>query len=153
MATAVVFVLLGVLQGTLAARMPAIKDVAGLSNGMFGLALLGMPLGSIAAIQVTGRWIARWGSSSVTVAGVVVLSVATAAPAFATGFFTLLPALILFGIGLGLTDTAMNAHAVTVERGYGRPIMSAFHGYASLGALAGALGGVLSAQLGLSIKV
>jgi hypothetical protein len=47
----------------------------------------------------------------------------------------------------------MNAHAVTVERGYGRPIMSAFHGYASLGALAGALGGVLSAQLGLSIKV
>jgi hypothetical protein len=35
-ATSVVFVLLGALQGTLAARMPAIKDGADLSNGMLG---------------------------------------------------------------------------------------------------------------------
>ena len=152
-ATSVVFVLLGVLQGTLAARMPAIKDGADLSNGTLGLALLGMPLGSLAAIQVTGRLIARWGSSPVTFAGLLVLCVATAGPSFATGFATLLPALILFGIGLGLTDTAMNAQAVTVERGYGRPIMSSFHGYASLGALAGAVGGAVGAHLGVSIQV
>ncbi len=137
-ATLVRIRLLGVLQGMLAARMPAIKDGADLPNGTLGLALLGMPLGSLAAIQVTGRLIARWGSSPVTFAGLLVLCVATAGPSFATGFATLLPALILFGIGLGLTDTAMNAQAVTVERGYGRPIMSSFHGYASLVALAGA---------------
>ena len=47
----------------------------------------------------------------------------------------------------------MNAQAVTVERGYGRPIMSSFHGYASLGALAGALGGAVGAHLGVSIQV
>ena len=73
--------------------MPAIKDGADLSNGTLGLALLGMPLGSLAAIQVTGLLIARWGSSPVTSAGLLVLCVATAGPSFATGFATLLPAL------------------------------------------------------------
>jgi hypothetical protein len=52
-------------------------------------------------------------------------------PAFATRLSTLLPAFIAFGVGMGLTDTAMNAHAVTVEQRYARPVMSSFHGFAS----------------------
>ena len=152
-ATAVVFGLLGFLQGTLAARMPGIKDHAQLSDGLLGLALLGMPVGSIAVIQATGRWIARWGSSQVMTAGLVVLCAGTALPGFATRLWTLLPAFIVFGVGMGLTDTAMNAHAVTVEQRYARPIMSSFHGFASLGALAGALGGAVTAHAGLGIDV
>jgi MFS family permease len=152
-ATAVIFVLLGLAVGVLAARMPAIKSHAGLSNGMLGLALLGMPIGSIASIQVTGRSIARWGSSPLTSLGVVVMCVAVVAPPFATGFPTLLMSLMLFGIGVGFTDTAMNAHAVTVEQGYRRPIMSSFHGFASLGQLVGAVGGALTAHLGISPKI
>jgi len=152
-ATAVTFVLLGLLVGVLAARMPAIKSHAGLSNGMLGLALLGMPIGSIVSIQVTGRSIARWGSSPLTSLGVVVMCVAVVAPPFATGFATLLMSLMLFGIGVGFTDTAMNAHAVTVEQGYRRPIMSSFHGFASLGQLVGAIGGGLTAHLGISPKL
>ena len=152
-ATAVIFVLLGLAVGVLAARMPAIKSHAGLSNGMLGLALLGMPIGSIASIQVTGRSIARWRSSPLTSLGVVVMCVALVAPPFATGFPTLLMSLMLFGIGVGFTDTAMNAHAVTVEQGYRRPIMSSFHGFASLGQLVGAVGGALTAHLGISPKI
>jgi MFS family permease len=152
-ATAVVFVLLGLLVGVLAARMPAIKSHAQLSDGMLGLALLGMPIGSIASIQVTGRAIARWGSSPLTSLGIVVMAVAVVAPPFATGFPTLLMSLMLFGVGVGFTDTAMNAHAVTVEQGYRRPIMSSFHGFASLGQLVGAVGGAFTAHLGISPKV
>lgn len=43
------------MQGTLASRMPALKDNAGLTDGLLGLALLGIPIGSILAVQVTGR--------------------------------------------------------------------------------------------------
>ena len=121
--TAVIFVLLGSMQGTLASRMPALKTNAGLDDGLLGLALLGIPLGSILAVQVTGRWIGRRGSSPVTNVGVVFMCAAVVTPAFATGFVTLLAALIMVGIGIGLTDTAMNTHAVTVEKGYRRPII------------------------------
>jgi MFS family permease len=152
-ATAVVFVILGLLQGTLAARMPAIKAHAHLSDGTLGFALLGLPVGSIAAIQVTGRSIARWGSSPVTLAGVVVLCCSVVAPPFATGLPALLVSLIVFGIGMGLTDTAMNAHAVTVARAYERPIMSSFHGFASLGALVGSAAGGIAAHLDVDPKV
>jgi MFS family permease len=152
--TAVVFVLLGVVQGTLAGRdaeqgqaeQPALKEYAGLTDGLLGLALLGIPAGSILAVQVTGRWIAHRGSSPVTNTSVIIMCLTAVLPAFAPGFTTLLTALVLVGIGIGLTDTAMNAHAVTVEKGYRRPIMSSFHGFASLGALLGALGSLIAAH-------
>jgi MFS family permease len=138
-ATATVFVLLGVVQGTLASRMPALKAHAALSDGLLGLALLGVPLGSILAVQVTGRWMARRGSAPVTVVGAVIMCATAVAPAYATSFGLLAGALVLLGVGIGLTDTAMNAHAVLVEKGHARPIMASFHAFASLGNLVGAV--------------
>ena len=54
----------------------------------------------------------------------IFMCAAVVTPAFAPGLVTLLAALIMVGIGIGLTDTAMNTHAVTVEKGYRRPIRS-----------------------------
>ncbi len=152
-ATGAVFVLLGVVQGTLASRMPAIKAYAGLTDGLLGLALLGVPFGSILAVQVTGRWIARRGSSPVTFAGALIMCAALVPAAYAPGFATLLASLVLLGVGIGLTDTGMNAHAVLVEKTYARPIMSSFHGFASLGNLVGAALGAGAARLALVPQV
>jgi MFS family permease len=152
-ATAVVFLLLGIVLGTVASRMPQLKAQAGVSDGLLGLALLGIPLGSIIAVQVTGRWIARRGSSAVTNAGVILMCVSIAVLAAPIGFVSLLAALTLVGIGIGLTDTGMNTHAVTVERGYRRPIMSSFHGFASLGMLLGTLAGAVAARFDLAPAV
>jgi hypothetical protein len=44
----------------------------------------------------------------------------------------------------------MNTQAVAVERGYGRPILTSFHGVYSLGILAG--GGVAAIVAGASIN-
>lgn len=152
-ATGAVFVLLGVVQGTLASRMPALKAYAGLTDGLLGLALLGVPFGSILAVQVTGRWMARRGSSSVTSVGAVIMCASLVPSAYASGFVALLASLVLLGIGIGLTDTAMNAHAVLVEKTYARPIMSSFHGFASLGNLVGAALGAGAARLVLAPQV
>ncbi len=152
-ATTFVFIVLGVVQGTLGSRMPALKDQTHLTDGLLGLALLGVPVGCILVVQVTGRWIGARGSSHATSVGVVAMCLALAAPAFATGLPTLLLALVLVGLGMGLTDAAMNAHAVTVEQAYERPIMSTFHGFASLGALLGAAAGAFAARLGVGPAV
>lgn len=145
--------LLGVVQGSLAARMPALKAHAGLSDALLGLALLGIPLGSILAVQFTGRWIAHRGSARVTVIGAAVMITTLVSTAWATNFALLTATLVAVGVGVGLTDTAMNAHAVQVERGYRRPIMSSFHGFASLGNLVGAAAGGAAARLAADTRL
>ncbi len=46
-------------------------------------------------------------------------------------------ALLAFGAALGSLDVAMNVHAVEVERGTGRPLMSGFHALFSVGGFMG----------------
>jgi MFS family permease len=47
----------------------------------------------------------------------------------------------------------MNVHGVTVERRYGRPILSGFHAAFSLGGLAGAALGALAAGAGVDVRL
>ena len=54
-----------------------------------------------------------------------------------TGTLTLGLALLIFGLANGAVDVSMNDQAVIVERGYGRPIMSAFHAFWSVGGAVG----------------
>lgn len=75
------------------------------------------------------------------------------APATRAAF--LVPGLVLgavllaFGAGMGAMDCTMNIQAVLVERDAGRPLMSGFHAFYSVGSLAGAVGaaGLLTAGL------
>ncbi|GAB7272376.1 hypothetical protein DZS_37710 [Dickeya ananatis] len=59
-------------------------------------------------------------------------------------------ALLIFGIGVGTTDCAMNVQAILVEKASGKAMMSGFHGFYSIGGIvgAGAMSGMMS--LGLS---
>jgi MFS family permease len=150
-ATALVFIVFGVLVGALYARMPAIKQHAGLSDGTLGIALLGYSMGSLVTIYLAGRLVARWGSALVTIVGLVVAGLSFPFVPFASSLGLLIVVLACAGAGLGLTDTAMNAHAVIVQKRYGRSIMSSFHGCASLGMLIGAGLGAASAHLDLSL--
>jgi predicted MFS family arabinose efflux permease len=63
----------------------------------------------------------------------------------------LVAALAFAGASAGSLDVSMNAQAVTVERGYGRQIMSSFHAAFSLGGLAGAAAGGAAASLGVGV--
>ena len=61
-----VFLVNGVLFGTLAARLPTIKGNLDLSTGELGAALLGIAAGALLAFAVAGFLIARFGSRPVT---------------------------------------------------------------------------------------
>ncbi|MEU0482407.1 MFS transporter, partial [Streptosporangium sp. NPDC006013] len=69
---------------------------------------------------------------------------------YATTLPALIATLFLFGLVNASLDVSMNAHGVEVERAYGRPIMSSFHGMFSIGGLIGAGIGGLFAWLDLS---
>jgi fucose permease len=58
-------------------------------------------------------------------------------PAVPTSFVVLCVVLLVFGAAAGLADMAMNAEGVLIEKMLGRSVMSSFHGFWSVGVLAG----------------
>lgn len=141
------FFLLGMIGAVWVARIPAIKHRLELTDGALGAALLAMPAGLVVVMLVCGRLVDRYGSGRVTRPAGVAFALGLVPLGFVGGLPALVAGLFFFGLVSGLLDVAMNAHAVRVERGYGRPIMTSFHAVYSVGGFAGALFGGLFAWL------
>ncbi len=142
-----VFFTNGVVIGTWVVRIPAIQQRLGLSEGLLGVALLGAAVGALVAMPLVGALVSRFGSRRIVGTTALLLSLSLVLPALAPNLFFLMPALVLTGASNGGLDVSMNAQAVAIEEGYGRPIMSSFHAAWSFGGLAGAaLGGFLASH-------
>lgn len=133
-------------------NIPVVQERTGISHATLGILLLVLGLGGVVGMQIAGFVIARIGSKLVSLAALAVFVVAVNLPVHATGAVFLGIALFVFGLGNGAIDVAMNDQAVIVEREYGRPIMSAFHAFWSIGGAAGALFGAGTQSLGLSLS-
>ena len=149
LAVSVMFLMNGYVVGSWAPKVPILKARLGIDETTLGFLILAFGLGSLALMPVAGGMIAREGSARVMrVAGLlaaVPLLLVTLAPNVGLAAV----ALFLLGGLVGGMDVAMNANAVSVERGMRRAIMSSCHGFWSLGGLIGsATGGVLIATLG-----
>lgn len=133
--TSAVFLVHAAIAGTLAPRIPAIKADLGLGNGELGAALTGFAAGLFAGTRMAAWLVDRFGSRRVVRVGLPLFAVCLVGPGLAGDLITLTLALVPLGITAGLVDVAMNAQAVEVERGFGRPIMSGLHGFWSVGVL------------------
>ncbi len=138
--TRIVFFITGVGSSAWAALVPFAKARANLSDGTLGLLLLCLGIGSIVTMPLSGAFAARFGCRRVMVAAALVVAAALPCLASFSAFASLAAALMAFGAGIGAIDIAMNIHAIIVERGSGRSMMSGFHGLFSLGGIAGAGG-------------
>lgn len=147
------FFLNGFLLASWVVNIPAIEDRTGLSHATLGSLLLLLGLGSFVAMQAGGWAVDRVGSRAVTVTGVGTLAAAAVLPGYALDATTLAVAVLALGVGNGLLDVAMNAHAVTVEERYGRPLMSGFHAFFSIGGAVGAACGALAHALEVPLPV
>lgn len=148
-ATSLVFLAFGVALGTWTARIPAVKHGLGLSDGQLSVGLLAFAAGAITGMQVVGRLVDRHRSAAVMVPAAVAEGVCLILPALAVDMVTLAVALFVFGAVHGSLNIAMNAHAVEVQRAWGKPIMSSFHAVYSVGGFLGAAIGGLLAHAGL----
>ncbi|MEV8638126.1 MFS transporter [Streptosporangium sp. NPDC051023] len=142
------FVLLGTVSGAWAARIPAVKHDLGLGNGQLSYGLLALTTGLIVGMRFAGRLTDRFGSARVVTPAAVATTLAVIPPGYAPTLPLLVAALFLYGVVSASLDVSMNAHGVEVERAYGRPLMSGFHGMYSVGGLLGAGLGGLFAWLG-----
>lgn len=135
----------GLLIGSWAARIPAVRQQADLSNTELGLALLAMALGALASMPLAGWLGERIGSRVVTIAALVGGGASLFLASLASGLGGLAAALVAFGAGFGAMNVSANAQGLALERLYGRSILSSFHASFSAGGLAGAGLGALAA--------
>ena len=136
-ALAVLFVVFGTLDGTWAARLPALKQRLGLDSGKLGLVVFLVSLTATLLLPVAGWLAARRGSRMPTALGLFLAAVGVTGAAFAPSFATIIPAALVIGAGWGIADVSANAHGVALEEQMGRPILSVLHGMWSFGLLAG----------------
>ncbi|HEX3923959.1 MAG TPA: MFS transporter [Streptosporangiaceae bacterium] len=153
LAVAAYFIVLGLADGVWLARIPAVKQHLGLSDGLLGVALLAGPVGLVFVAAFADRVIDRFGSAWPTMAGAVAVSLLPIALGLSGSLAQLMATLLVYGVSGGLMDVAMNSQAVRVERAYRRPLISSFHAYYSFGGLAGALLGGLFAWAGVSLAL
>ncbi|HEU5271815.1 MAG TPA: MFS transporter, partial [Jatrophihabitans sp.] len=151
LATALVFACNGFLWAAWVPHIPEVKARLGLSDAALGLALLGPAIGSMISMTLIGRATTRWGSGRVTTVMAFASYLFIAGPGLAWNLPSLFGALLLWGVVAGGLDVTMNAQAVQVERCYGRPIMSSFHAWWSVGTVTGTVVGSLGAGLGVSL--
>ena len=152
-ATFTAFVAAGFIFGAWAPRIPEIKHRLDLSAASLALALLMPAIASILSMAFAGRLAARLGSARATQLLTVYMLGTGWLPGLAGSLPVLCALMFLWGLGVGSMDVSMNAQAVTVEKAYHRPIMSAFHASWSLGSLGGAVIGTVGAATSFSIPL
>ncbi|MGC7103162.1 MFS transporter, partial [Amycolatopsis lurida] len=141
LATFAYFSLNGFLLGMWVVHIPVIENRAGISHATLGWLLLLLGAGAFAGMHAAGPLTDRLGARTVVPLSAALCSTAVVLPGLATNTWTLAAALVALGIGNGCLDVSMNAHAVQVEHGYRRPVMSAFHATFSIGGVLAALAG------------
>lgn len=128
------FGIMGVVSMAWVPRIPEIKDALGLSNGQFGLLLMGSTFGSLCGAQLAGRLIHTYGSKAVSSVAAIIMPLGLIGIGYSGSAVELFASLFLMGVGYSSLDISVNTQAVAVEKLLGRRWMSSFHALWSSGA-------------------
>ena len=139
LAVKTIFFLNGFAHANYYGRLPRVQDAYGIGNGTMGIVLLSTALGAMVAMPFSGWMIIRNGSRKVGLFSVYMYCGLVPLIPVAPGLAGLLAVFFLLGVSSGMLDVAMNAQAVTIEQKYGKPIMTSFHAFFSIGMALGAL--------------
>jgi MFS family permease len=149
-ATRAIFLLVGVGYSAWAPLIPFAKARIGVDDGVLGLVLLAAGLGSITTMPIAGALAGRLGCRAVIAAAGLAFAACVPLLAVVSSLPVLVGVLFVFGAGTAAIDVVINVQAVIVERESGRPMMSGFHGWYSLGGIVGSAGATALLALGLT---
>jgi fucose permease len=148
-ALAVAFIAFGTVDGTWAARLPALERRLDLDSGSLGITIFCVSLTATLVLVPAGALASHRGSRGPVALGMLVMAGGLTAAAFAPSFGALLPSACVLGAGFGILDVSANAHGVLVEQRLRRPVLSALHGAWSFGLLIGS--GIAAAVAAVAI--
>lgn len=140
-APALIFLSLNLCVGTWAIGIPQIKSKIGFSESALGLALLCFGFGTFLMLLAAPNIINRIGLGKTCFYAVFSIGLCFVFPFVVDTYLNLCIALFILGISTGLTDIGMNTLVSQIEQNHHINIMSANHGFFSLG-------GVISAGIG-----
>lgn len=139
------FFVMGVVSSAWVPRIPEIQQRLGLSDGQFGIVLLGTTFGAVPGAQLAGRLIHHVSSRPVARVGGLLMPTGLVVMALAENVATLMSGMFLLGFSFAALDVACNTQAIAVERLVSRRWMSSFHGLWSVGSLFSTVtGGILA---------
>ena len=150
----VFFLLTGLAVASWVTRTPAIRDQLGVSIAEMGLILFSISVGAMTGILSSGKLVQRWGTQPVIRSGMLlmlsglgVLAIGLSAP------MVLLAALglMLFGLGIGVGEIALNVEGAEVERITKRPALAMLHAGFSLGTFLGGVVGIYLASIAFPV--
>ncbi|WP_313480817.1 MFS transporter [Atlantibacter hermannii] len=150
-ATRLVFFIAGFVTAAWAVIVPFARNNTGVNEATLGTLLLCLGVGALIAMPVTGLLTNKFGCRRVILCGIGFIVLTTPLLSVITDPLLLAGVLLLFGVGVGVTDCAMNIQAILVEKQSPVPVMSGFHGMYSVGGIAGAGFLTLLLALGMSI--
>lgn len=131
------------------AHVPRLKDALQTTPGPLGLALLCPALGAVLGMSAAPSLAGRFGAGRAAWVAGLLLALLVPLPIGTTSVVGLGLALLVLGVANGVMEVMMNTAAAAAELAAGRPIMSAFHGWFSVGMVAGSLGAVAALSAGL----
>lgn len=149
--TRVIFFIAGLVTATWAVVVPFAKINTGVNDALLGTLLLCLGFGAMIAMPVTGTLTSRYGCRKVISVAVAIILLSMPFLTFVTSPVLLGLTLLVFGVGVGVTDCAMNVQAIIVEKSSNTPLMSGFHGMFSVGGIAGA--GAMTGLMSLGFSV
>ncbi|AMG56511.1 MFS transporter [Pantoea vagans] len=150
-ATRIIFFLAGFITATWAVIVPFARANTGVNEAQLGTLLLCLGVGALIAMPVTGWLTSRFGCRRVILVAVALIVISAPWLAVLSDPLLMALALLIFGIGIGVTDCAMNIQAILVEKQAAKPVMSGFHGMYSVGGIAGAGFMTLLLAMGFSV--
>lgn len=149
--TRVIFFIAGLVTASWAVIVPFAKANTAINDAMLGTLLLCLGLGAMVAMPVTGALTSRFGCQKVISCAVIIILLTLPLLAVVTSPLSLGVSLLVFGVGVGITDCAMNVQAILVEKSAPKPLMSGFHGMFSIGGIAGA--GLMTGLMSLGVSI
>ncbi|WP_240200199.1 MULTISPECIES: MFS transporter [Paracoccus] len=139
----------GIGIGAWGANLPALGRRTGMSESQIGVVLLCFAAGAILAMNMTPRFIARFGAQRISLVAAGLFGVGIGCVGLAMQIWTAAILAALCGMAFGTVDVAMNKHAAELEAQADRPIMSFFHAMFSGGTLAAAVAYALLSRWGM----
>jgi len=147
----------GLAIGTWGARTPATAEALGLGLAQMGLLISAIPLGALLGLVVSSHVLEAFGERRTAVgaqlvgmlgfAGFGITAVTTGNPLLGA------PLLVLYGVGIAVSNIVINLEAASSDRAAGRTLMPLFHAAFSIGAVVGAALGAVGSALHVSIGI
>jgi predicted MFS family arabinose efflux permease len=122
------------------------QDSIGMSEGTLAFALMGMPLGLLAALPFGSKVAEILGTRGLLTVGLGSYLLTMPLPAFAVSTTTMFVGLAITGVSMAIAQLSLNVTASEVEARGDRPIMNGCHGFWSIGVLVGSAIGAVMAE-------